>query len=164
MWAKDDDGDIRGFIVERDFGGFETPKIEGKCSLRASVTGMIQLDDVKVGGGAERARSRSPSPKTRPSTLTSSRPPQQVPAANLLPHAKGLGAPFACLLSARYGISWGAMGAAEACLDVARSYVERRCCCCCCCCLYYCCCWAARLHRQPHCAPADGPLLLRPCY
>ena len=96
VWAKDDTGDIRGFIVERDAKGFETPKIEGKFSLRASVTGMIQLDDCFV------------------------------PEANLLPNVKGLKGPFGCLNRARYGISWGTMGAAEFCWHAARSYTLDR--------------------------------------
>jgi glutaryl-CoA dehydrogenase len=96
VWAKDDAGDIRGFIVERDMQGFETPKIEGKFSLRASITGMIQLDDCFV------------------------------PDANLLPNVKGLKGPFGCLNRARYGISWGTMGAAEFCWHAARSYTLDR--------------------------------------
>jgi glutaryl-CoA dehydrogenase len=83
VWAKLD-GEIRGFIVERAFDGFSTPKIEGKMSLRASVTGQIVLEDVFV------------------------------PDENLLPNVKGLAGPFGCLNRARYGIAWGAMGAAEA--------------------------------------------------
>ena len=81
VWAKLD-GEIRGFIVERSFQGFSTPKIEGKMSLRASVTGQIVLEDVFV------------------------------PEENLLPNVKGLAGPFGCLNRARYGIAWGAMGAA----------------------------------------------------
>jgi len=96
VWAKDDAGDIRGFIVERDMAGFETPKIEGKFSLRASTTGMIQLDDCFV------------------------------PEANLLPNVKGLKGPFGCLNRARYGIAWGTMGAAEFCWHAARSYTLDR--------------------------------------
>ncbi|MCZ6656657.1 MAG: acyl-CoA dehydrogenase [Gammaproteobacteria bacterium] len=95
VWGKLD-GVIRGFIVERDFDGFTTPKIEGKMSLRASVTGEIILDDVFV------------------------------PEENLLPNAKGLGGPFGCLNRARYGISWGAMGAAEFCWHAARTYTLER--------------------------------------
>ena len=95
VWAKLDDV-IRGFVVERGFDGFSTPKIEGKMSLRASVTGEIVLDDVFV------------------------------PADNLLPNAKGLGGPFGCLNKARYGISWGAMGAAEFCWHAARQYTMER--------------------------------------
>jgi len=95
VWAKLD-GDIRGFIVERGMKGFSTPKIEGKLSLRASVTGEIALDDVFV------------------------------PAENLLPHVRGLRGPFSCLNKARYGISWGAMGAAEYCWMAARQYAMDR--------------------------------------
>ncbi|TDJ22840.1 MAG: acyl-CoA dehydrogenase [Gammaproteobacteria bacterium] len=95
VWAKLD-GVIRGFIVERDSKGFSTPKIEGKMSLRASVTGEIVLDDVRI------------------------------PKANLLPDAKGLAGPFGCLNRARYGIAWGAMGAAEYCWHAARQYTLDR--------------------------------------
>lgn len=95
VWAKLD-GDIRGFIVERGMKGFTTPKIEGKLSLRASVTGEIALDDVIA------------------------------PAENLLPGVKGLRGPFSCLNKARYGISWGAMGAAEFCWMAARQYAMDR--------------------------------------
>ena len=95
VWAKLD-GTIRGFIVERDMDGFKTPKIEGKFSLRASVTGEIVLDSV------------------------------EVPEANLLPNARGLAGPFGCLNKARYGISWGSMGAAEFCWHAARTYTMER--------------------------------------
>ena len=95
VWAKLD-GIIRGFIVERGSAGLSTPKIVGKMSLRASVTGQIVLDDVFV------------------------------PAENLLPGAKGLGGPFGCLNRARYGISWGSMGAAEFCWHAARAYTLER--------------------------------------
>ena len=95
VWAKLDDV-IRGFVVERGMKGFTTPKIEGKFSLRASVTGEIVLEDVLV------------------------------PEANLLPNARGLGGPFGCLNRARYGIAWGAMGAAEACWHAARQYTLDR--------------------------------------
>ena len=95
VWAKLD-GEIRGFIVERGTPGFETPKIEGKLSLRASVTGEIVLRDV------------------------------EIPEENLLPNAKGLGGPFGCLNKARFGISWGAMGAAEYCWHAARTYTLER--------------------------------------
>jgi glutaryl-CoA dehydrogenase len=95
VWAKLD-GEIRGFIVERGTPGFETPKIEGKLSLRASVTGEIVLSDV------------------------------EIPEENLLPNAKGLGGPFGCLNKARFGISWGAMGAAEYCWHAARTYTLDR--------------------------------------
>ena len=95
VWAKLE-GDIRGFIVERSFVGFSTPKIEGKLSLRASVTGQIVLEDVFV------------------------------PTENLLPNVRGLAGPFGCLNRARYGIAWGAMGAAEACWHAARTYTLDR--------------------------------------
>ena len=95
VWAKLDN-EIRGFIVERDFEGFSTPKIEGKLSLRASVTGQIVLEDVFV------------------------------PKENLLPNVKGLAGPFGCLNRARYGIAWGSMGAAEACWHAARTYTLDR--------------------------------------
>jgi glutaryl-CoA dehydrogenase len=91
------DGVIRGFVVERSSDGFSTPKITGKLSLRASSTGELVLDDVFV------------------------------PEENMLPGASGLGGPFGCLNRARYGIAWGAMGAAEFCWHAARSYtLERR--------------------------------------
>ncbi|MEL6785457.1 MAG: acyl-CoA dehydrogenase [Pseudomonadota bacterium] len=98
VWAKSDahDGKIRGFILERGMDGLETPKIEGKFSLRASVTGMIQMDEVFV------------------------------PEENLLPNVSGLSGPFGCLNRARYGISWGAMGAAEFCWHAARTYTLER--------------------------------------
>jgi glutaryl-CoA dehydrogenase len=96
VWAKLADEGIRGFLVERDTPGFSTPKILGKMSLRASVTGEILLQDV------------------------------EVPEDSLLPNAKGLAGPFGCLNKARYGIAWGAMGAAEDCWHRARSYVQRR--------------------------------------
>ena len=92
VWAKDEGGIIRGFIVERGMKGFSTPKIEGKLSLRASITGEIVLEDVFV------------------------------PEENLLPNAQGLGGPFGCLNKARYGIAWGVMGAAEDCFARARQY------------------------------------------
>ncbi len=94
VWAKSDahDGAIRGFLIERGAKGLETPKIEGKLSLRASITGMIMMDEVEVGEDA------------------------------LLPHVSGLKGPFGCLNRARYGISWGAMGAAEFCMHAARQY------------------------------------------
>ena len=95
VWAKLD-GTIRGFIVERGTKGFSTPKIEGKFSLRTSVTGEVVLEDAVV------------------------------PEENLLPNAKGLAGPFGCLNMARYGISWGAMGAAEFCWHRARQYVLDR--------------------------------------
>ena len=95
VWAKLD-GEIRGFIVERGTKGFSTPKIEGKLSLRASITGEIVLDGAVV------------------------------PEENLLPNVKGLAGPFGCLNKARYGIAWGAMGAAEFCWHRARHYVLDR--------------------------------------
>ncbi|MCY3821751.1 MAG: acyl-CoA dehydrogenase [Gammaproteobacteria bacterium] len=95
VWAKLD-GVIRGFLVERGMEGFSTPVIEGKMSLRASVTGEIVLDDVRV------------------------------PGENLLPDARGLGGPFGCLNRARFGIAWGAMGAAEFCWHAARRYTLDR--------------------------------------
>ena len=91
VWARLDDK-IRGFVVERGMPGFETPKIEGKFSLRASVTGEIVLNEV------------------------------EVPEENLLPNAKGLSGPFGCLNKARYGIAWGAMGAPEFSWLAAREY------------------------------------------
>ncbi|MDE0451205.1 MAG: acyl-CoA dehydrogenase [Gammaproteobacteria bacterium] len=95
VWAKLD-GVIRGFLVERSMEGFSTPAIEGKMSLRASVTGEIVLDDVRV------------------------------PGENLLPDARGLAGPFGCLNRARFGIAWGAMGAAEFCWHAARRYTLDR--------------------------------------
>ncbi|MEE8042048.1 MAG: acyl-CoA dehydrogenase family protein, partial [Pseudomonadales bacterium] len=96
VWAKLE-GVIRGFVVEREgSNGFSTPKIEGKMSLRASVTGQIVLDDV------------------------------EIPEENLLPNAKGLGGPFGCLNRARFGIAWGSMGAAEFCWHAARQYTMAR--------------------------------------
>jgi glutaryl-CoA dehydrogenase len=90
------DGKIRGFIVERDTPGFSTPKIHGKLSLRASTTGEIVLEDALVS------------------------------TANLLPDASGLSGPFGCLNKARYGIAWGALGAAEFCWQAARTYTLDR--------------------------------------
>jgi glutaryl-CoA dehydrogenase len=96
VWAKDDAGDIRGFLVERGSTGLTTPEMKGKFSLRASSTGMIVLDDVRV------------------------------PEENLLPAVKGLKGPFGCLNRARYGIAWGALGAAEFCWHRARQYTLDR--------------------------------------
>lgn len=98
VWTKSaaHDGKIKGFILEKGMKGLHAPKIEGKFSLRASVTGMIQMDKVFV------------------------------PEENLLPHVSGLAGPFGCLNRARYGIAWGAMGAAEACWHAARSYALDR--------------------------------------
>jgi glutaryl-CoA dehydrogenase len=97
VWAKTEDEVIRGFILEKGMKGVSTPKIEGKFSLRASATGEIVMDEVFV------------------------------PEANLLPGVKGLRGPFSCLTSARYGIAWGSLGAAEFCWHAARSYtLDRR--------------------------------------
>ena len=96
VWAKDDEGVVRGFILEKGMKGLSAPKIEGKMSLRASITGMIMMDDV------------------------------MVPLENQLPKAKGLSGPFSCLSSARLGIGWGALGAAEFCFHKAREYVLDR--------------------------------------
>ncbi|MDA1309899.1 MAG: acyl-CoA dehydrogenase [Proteobacteria bacterium] len=96
VWAKTDDGVIRGFILEKGMKGLSAPKIEGKFSLRASVTGEIVMDEV------------------------------MVPEENLLPNVKGLGGPFGCLNKARFGISWGALGAAEFCWHQARNYTLER--------------------------------------
>jgi glutaryl-CoA dehydrogenase len=96
VWAKDDAGDIRGFILEKGMAGLTAPKIEGKFSLRASQTGMIMMQDV------------------------------HVPEENMLPNVKGLRGPFSCLNNARYGISWGALGAAEFCWHAARDYTMQR--------------------------------------
>jgi glutaryl-CoA dehydrogenase len=94
VWARSEahGGRIKGFLIEKGAPGLTAPKIEGKLSLRASTTGMIMLDDVKLGADA------------------------------LLPGAEGMSGPFGCLNRARYGISWGAMGAAEFCLAAARGY------------------------------------------
>ena len=96
VWAKDDAGEIRGFVLEKGMKGLTAPKIEGKFSLRTSPTGEIVLADVFV------------------------------PEANLLPNVKGLKGPFGCLNKARYGIAWGAMGAAEFCWHAARQYTLDR--------------------------------------
>jgi len=95
IWAKLD-GEIRGFILEKGMKGLSAPKIEGKMSLRASITGMISMQDVFV------------------------------PAENIFPDVKGLKGPFSCLNKARYGIGWGALGAAEFCYEAARAYVMDR--------------------------------------
>lgn len=92
IWAKDENNDIRGFILEKDMKGLTCPKIEGKFSLRASNTGMIFMDNVLV------------------------------PKENMIPNVKGLKGPFSCLNNARYGISWGVLGAAEDCYLRAREY------------------------------------------
>ena len=96
VWAKDDDGVIRGFVLEKGMKGLSAPKIEGKFSLRASITGEIVMDDVFV------------------------------PEENLLPNVQGLKGPFGCLNNARYGIAWGALGAAEFCWHAARQYTLDR--------------------------------------
>ena len=97
VWAKTNDGVIRGFILEKGNKGLSAPKIEGKFSMRASVTGEVVMDEVFV------------------------------PEENLLPGVKGLRGPFSCLNNARYGIAWGSMGAAEFCWHAARNYtIERR--------------------------------------
>ena len=96
VWAKDDDGEIRGFLLERGMKGLSMPKISGKFSLRASITGEIVMDDVLV------------------------------PESALLPGVKGLKGPFGCLNKARYGIAWGSMGAAEFCWHAARQYTLDR--------------------------------------
>ena len=96
IWAKNDQGVIRGFILERGMKGLSTPKIEGKFSLRISITGEVVMDDVFV------------------------------PEENLLPNVEGLKGPFGCLNKARYGIAWGALGAAEFCWHAARDYTLER--------------------------------------
>jgi len=96
VWGKTDDDVIRGFVLERGMKGFSTPKIEGKMSLRASVTGEIVMDEVFV------------------------------PEENMLPNVRGLKGPFGCLNKARFGIAWGTMGAAEACWHAARQYTMDR--------------------------------------
>jgi glutaryl-CoA dehydrogenase len=96
VWAKTDDGVIRGFILEKGMKGLSAPKIEGKFSLRTSVTGEIVMDEVFV------------------------------PQENLLPNVQGLKGPFGCLNAARYGIAWGALGAAEFCWHAARQYTIDR--------------------------------------
>ena len=96
VWAKDDEDVIRGFILDKGMEGLSAPKIEGKFSLRASITGEIVMDDV------------------------------MVPEENLLPNVKGLKGPFGCLNRARFGISWGALGAAEFCWHAARQYTLDR--------------------------------------
>jgi len=96
VWAKDEEGTIRGLIVERGMKGFTTPETHGKWSLRASATGELVFDNV------------------------------EVPKENLLPNVKGLKGPLGCLNSARYGISWGALGAAMDCYDSALRYSKER--------------------------------------
>ncbi|MBV1774771.1 acyl-CoA dehydrogenase [Burkholderiaceae bacterium DAT-1] len=96
VWAKDDAGEIRGFVLEKGMKGLSAPKIEGKFSLRASITGEIVMDNVFV------------------------------PEENAFPDIRGLKGPFGCLNKARYGIAWGAMGAAEFCWHAARQYTLDR--------------------------------------
>lgn len=96
VWAKDEDGVIRGFILDKGMDGLSAPKIEGKLALRASITGEIVMDEVFV------------------------------PEGNKLPNAEGLAGPFSCLNSARLGISWGALGAAETCWVTALQYTLDR--------------------------------------
>ena len=96
VWAKDDEGDIRGFVLEKGWKGLTTPAIHGKVGLRASITGEIVMDNVFV------------------------------PQENIFPDVRGLKGPFTCLNSARYGISWGALGAAEFCWHTARQYTLDR--------------------------------------
>ena len=96
VWAKDETGTIRGFILEKGMKGLSAPKIEGKFSLRASITGQIVMEDV------------------------------EIPEENLLPNVSGLKGPFGCLNNARFGISWGALGAAEFCWHAARDYTMNR--------------------------------------
>ena len=96
VWAKNEDGNIRGLIVERGMEGFTTPTTHGKWSLRASATGELVFDNVKV------------------------------PKENLLPNVKGLKGPLGCLTKARYGIAWGAVGAAMDCYDTALHYSKER--------------------------------------
>ena len=96
VWAKDDEGQIRGFVLEKGWKGLTAPAIRGKVGLRASITGEVVMDSVFV------------------------------PEENAFPEVRGLKGPFTCLNSARYGIAWGAMGAAEACFHTARQYTMDR--------------------------------------
>ena len=96
IWAKDDEGVIRGFLIEKGAKGLSAPKMHGKLSLRASTTGEVVMDDV------------------------------HIPEDAILPGAKGLGGPFGCLNNARFGICWGALGAAEFCWHAARDYTLSR--------------------------------------
>ena len=96
VWAKNDEGKIKGFILEKEMEGLSAPKIEGKLALRASVTGQIVMEDVFV------------------------------EESQMLPNIEGLKGPFSCLNNARYGIAWGALGAAETCWHTARDYVMDR--------------------------------------
>jgi glutaryl-CoA dehydrogenase len=96
IWARNEEGKIRGYLVDKDTPGLEAPKIEGKFSLRASCTGMIFMEDVRI------------------------------PKENEFPFIQGLRGPFGCLNNARYGISWGVLGAAENCMQIAREYTLGR--------------------------------------
>ena len=96
IWAKDDEGEIRGFLVDKDTPGFRAVDIEGKFSLRASVTSELILEDC------------------------------EIPAENMFPDIKGLKGPLSCLSQARFGIAWGALGAAMACYDTALDYAQNR--------------------------------------
>ena len=96
VWAKNDDGKIRGFVLQKGAKGLSAPVIHGKVGLRASITGQIVMDDVFV------------------------------PEEEMFPEVTGLKGPFTCLNSARYGIAWGALGAAESCLATARQYILDR--------------------------------------
>jgi glutaryl-CoA dehydrogenase len=96
VWAKDDENVIRGYLLEKGMKGLSAPKIEGKFSLRASITGEVVMDEVFV------------------------------PAENVLPGVSGLKGPFSCLNKARFGIAWGALGAAEFCWHAARNYALER--------------------------------------
>jgi glutaryl-CoA dehydrogenase len=96
VWARDEQGEVQGFIVERGFKGFSAPKMEGKFSLRASITSELVLDEVPV------------------------------PEGNRLPDAQGLSAPLKCLTQARYSIAWGVIGAALACYETALRYAGER--------------------------------------
>ena len=96
VWGKDDNGDIRGFVLDRGMKGLSTAKLQGKFSLRASDTGMIQMDNVRV-------------PKER-----------------MFQNVKGLKGPFGCLNNARFGIAWGTLGAAEFCFHQALNYTKER--------------------------------------
>lgn len=96
VWGRDEVGEIRGFILEKEMEGLTAPLIHGKFSLRASSTGMIMMEDVPV------------------------------PVGNVLPKVRGLKGPFSCLSNARYGIGWGALGAAEFCVEFTRDYLLSR--------------------------------------
>ena len=96
VWAKDEESCVRGCILERGMPGLDTHRIDGKFSLRASPTGTIFMEDVRV------------------------------PAKNILPYVNSLKGPFTCLNSARFGISWGVLGAAEFCFEAAKEYTEQR--------------------------------------